>query len=90
MRVLKDATGAGKASKSTASKKATNLSVDAQLLDRARALNINLSATLDEALRRKIADADGDQWRRDNKAAIAAYNDAVEAHGLFGDDEREF
>lgn len=90
MLVLKDAPGADKAPNNAANKKATNLSVDTQLLDRARALRINLSATLDEALRRKIADAESAQWREEHKAAIVAYNNAVEEHGLFGDDEREF
>lgn len=73
-----------------AQKKATNLSINEDLLARARELNINLSATLeqalDEALRKKLRE----QWLSENKAAMEAYNAHVEQHGVFSDGLRSF
>ena len=71
-------------------KKATNLSVNSDLLRRSRELKINLSATLEQALRTKLAEQAAEQWQRDNKKAIQAYNDFVDEHGCFGDDFRSF
>lgn len=73
-----------------APKKATNLSVNSDLLRRSRALKINLSATLEQALRTKLAEQAAEQWQRDNKKAIQAYNDFVDEHGCFGDEFRSF
>jgi len=73
-----------------APKKATNLSVNSDLLRRSRELKINLSATLEQALRTKLAEQAAEQWQRDNKKAIQAYNDFVDKHGCFGDDFRSF
>lgn len=71
-------------------KKATNLSINRELLDKARKLNINLSATLEESLAQKIRAADRVRWQRENADAIAAYNEFVEEHGLFSDSVRKF
>ena len=75
---------------SQAPKKAANLSINRDLLDKAKALNINLSATLEESLRHKIRAAEGERWRQENKSAIEAYNDFVAEHGLFSDSFRKF
>ena len=42
---------------SEAPKKATNLSINSDLLSKARAMKINLSATLERALQEKLAEA---------------------------------
>ncbi|MCP4077515.1 MAG: type II toxin-antitoxin system CcdA family antitoxin [Gammaproteobacteria bacterium] len=73
-----------------APKKATNLSLNSDLLKRSRALNINLSATLEQALKAKLAETEAEQWKRKNKNAIQAYNEFVEEHGCFSDEFREF
>ncbi len=73
-----------------APKKPTNLSVNSDLLEKTRALKINLSATLEQALRAKLAQADAEAWADENRAAVRAYNDFVEEHGCFGDGYREF
>ena len=73
-----------------APKKATNLSLNSDLLIRSKALNINLSATLEEALRAKLALKESDKWREYNKNAIQAYNDFVEKNGNFSDEFRAF
>ncbi|PFG10725.1 MULTISPECIES: type II toxin-antitoxin system CcdA family antitoxin [unclassified Marinobacter] len=71
-------------------KKATNLSVNSDLLSKTRALNINLSATLERALREELAKRKAAQWADENRAAITSYNEFVEQHGCFGDEFREF
>lgn len=73
-----------------APKKPTNLSINSDLLTKTRALNINLSATLEQALRHELAQAEGTKWTKVNKAAIKAYNSFIEANGCFGDEFRTF
>ncbi|MDI5892329.1 type II toxin-antitoxin system CcdA family antitoxin [Halomonas rhizosphaerae] len=74
----------------TAPKKPTNVSINSDLLQRARRLGINLSATFESALTERVRTAQQEQWRRENVAAIRAYNRTVEEHGTFGDGERQF
>lgn len=73
-----------------APKKAANLSVNEDLLSKTRALNINLSATLEEALTQRLAEDEAARWVRENEAAIKTYNRFVEEHGCFGDEFRTF
>ena len=74
----------------TAPKKATNLSINEDLLAKARKLNINLSATLEEALDEALRKRQRDAWLAENRQAMAAYNAHVEEHGAFGDGLRSF
>lgn len=71
-------------------KRAANLSVDAALLEDARALDINLSQVLETGLRRAVAEARAARWRRENAAALEAYNAWVDAHGLPLERYRQF
>jgi antitoxin CcdA len=73
-----------------APKKATNLSVNSDLLSKSRALNINLSAALEQALQAKLAQANAEKWAPENRRAIRAYNDFVEERGCFGEEYKEF
>lgn len=73
-----------------APKKATNLSINADLLSKARELDINLSATLEQALSEALKQRRRDRWLAENKAAMDAYNDHVEKHGVFSDGARSF
>lgn len=73
-----------------APKKATNLSVNSDLLKKSRDLNINLSATLEQALTAKLAESAASAWARVNERSIKAYSDFVEENGCFGEDERSF
>ncbi len=67
-------------------KRAVNLFVDADLLDEARRLRINVSETLERRLR-TIVRADAEKrWLEQNRAAIDAYNRRVATHGLLADD----
>ncbi len=73
-----------------APKKATNLSINSDLLNKSRALDINLSATLEQALRSALANTEAEKWKNNNKNAITEYNNFVEANGCFGDEYRHF
>ena len=74
----------------TAPKKATNLSINKELLAEARSLNINLSATLEQALTEKIRQEKQKQWLENNREAIDACNELTEQNGLFSDKHRVF
>lgn len=71
-------------------KKATNLSINKELLAEARSLNINLSATLEQALKQKVRQAKREKWLEDNRGAIEACNELTEKEGLFADKHRVF
>lgn len=71
-------------------KRATNVSVRADLLAAAREAGINLSATLEKGLAEELAVRGRQRWRDANRQAIQAYNDHVEKHGTFSDDVRSF
>jgi len=72
-----------------APKKAANLSVNSDLLKKARSLRINLSATLEQALALQVKSTAREAWLKENKKAIEALNDLAEKNGLFSDAYRE-
>ncbi len=53
-----------------APKKAANLSINSDLLRRTRELNINLSATLERALKEELSQCETQRWVEENRAAI--------------------
>lgn len=71
-------------------KKATNLSINKELLAQARDLKINLSATLEEALLEKVREKERKRWLEENREAIQACNELTEKNGLFSDKYRVF
>ena len=75
MRIREDYAGYGK--------RATNVSINQGLLEEARALEINLSATLEKALEAEVRARKREKWLAENRDAIAAYNAHIEEHGVF-------
>lgn len=73
-----------------ATKKPTNVSINSELLKHARDLKINLSALLESALKDYLRRHQADLWREENREAIARYNDYVEENGVFSDGRRRF
>jgi antitoxin CcdA len=71
-------------------KRAVNVSIQIELLDAARAEDINLSATLETALAEQLRIRRRDRWRSENAAAIEAYNRDIDQNGSFGDHARSF
>jgi len=71
-------------------RKATNLTLDAEVLKQARALGINLSAVLEARLVELIRDAEQERWRAANREAVQDYNARIARDGAFGDRYRRF
>lgn len=71
-------------------KKAVNLSVDADLLAKARAEEVNLSSLFEDALKESIRGKEERRWREENRKAIEAYNEFVREHGVFAEGFRSF
>jgi antitoxin CcdA len=71
-------------------KKPTNLSLNSDLLSKARKQKINLSATLEHALESELRKTERENWLKDNKNAIDSLNKLVEQNGLFSDKYRRF
>lgn len=73
-----------------ARKKATNLSINSDLLSKARNLDINLSATLEKALESELKKAEQENWLKANKTAISELNELADKNGFFSDGYRHF
>lgn len=71
-------------------KTATNLSLRADLVRRAKELGLNLSKLLDEALAQAVTAAEARAWQDDNREAIEEYNALVAKRGVFSDGRRRF
>jgi len=65
-----------------APKKATNLSLNAKVLEMARELGMNISQTVDTLLAEEVKRRYWEQWNERNKDAIDAYNARIAKHGL--------
>ena len=74
----------------SATKKAANISVRADLLEEVRAFKINLSQTLEAALQIELRKEKERRWLEENRAAINAYNREIAGHGLWSDGLRQF
>jgi len=73
-----------------ARKKATNLTVNEDLLRQARELGINLSQAFEQKLEELVRAAKAERWYEENREAIEAHNRWVAEHGTFGDKYRVF
>lgn len=73
-----------------ARKAPTNLSLRIDLVQRAKALGLNLSDVVESALELAIIKAEQARWLAENEDAIDYYNAFVEKHGLFGEEFRQF
>ena len=71
-------------------KRAVNLSLDAALLDEARAENVKISAVAERAVRAEIANIRAERWKRENAEAIREANEELAKNGLWSDGLRLF
>lgn len=76
-----------KGTHSSPRRRATNLSLDAELVVEARALELNLSRLLEERLREVVQEERARRWLEENRAGLEAF---VEKHGIFNEDDREW
>ena len=65
-----------------APKKATNLSLNAKVLETARQLGMNISQTVDTLLADEVKRRYWEKWRDDNREAFEAYNERIRQDGL--------
>ena len=63
-------------------KKATNVSLSAELVEEARLLGINVSEACQSGLAVEVKKAREAAWQDENRAAIEASNAYVREHGL--------
>lgn len=65
-----------------APKRATNLSLNSRVLEMARELGINVSATVDALLSQEVERLYWERWNAQNKEAIDHYNARIAREGL--------
>ena len=73
-----------------AKKKNTNLSINSDLLQKAKDNHINLSSSLEKVLENELRAKEIQKWQDSNKEAIESYNQAIEKRGLFGNNFGRF
>jgi antitoxin CcdA len=78
------------AARPTVTKRATNVSIRADLLAAARSAGLNLSATLERALADELAAERRRRWLEQNSEGVAAYNESVTRIGVFSSGRRKF
>lgn len=66
----------------SAVRRATNVSLDARLVQTAREYGINVSRACEEGLARQVADERDRRWQEENREAIDCYNAYIAKHGL--------
>lgn len=71
-------------------KKSVNLSVDADLLEEARAAGLNLSEALRAGLEHALREHRLEAVRDEHRHAIEAHNRFIVKHGLLSDEWRKF
>ena len=73
-----------------AAKKATNLSINSDLLKKAKSFKINLSKNFESYLNQLVREQEEKKWIEENSKAIETFNKRVEETGVFSDGLRSF
>ena len=63
-------------------RKPTNVSLDAALVEEAKAMGVNISLAAARGLQQAVARTRAERWLEENKPALDAYNEYVAEHGL--------
>lgn len=71
-------------------RKSTSLSLDSDLVDRAKAAGVNLSRAAEAGIEQDVRRAEAERWKAENKAAFDAYEKFVEEHGILLSNHRMF
>jgi antitoxin CcdA len=71
------------------SKRATNLTLNAKVLDAARELGINISQTVDDLLAKEVRRRTVLKWAEENTSTVEAYNKRIQESGLWNEDLRK-
>lgn len=62
--------------------KPTNVSLDARLVEEAKALRVNISLASNRGLEQAVKQARAERWLEENREALDSYNAWVEKNGL--------
>ena len=73
-----------------AKKKATNLTINSDLLKKAKSYNINISKHFEIFLVELVKKEAEKEWLKENEEAINKQNERVEKYGSFSDGIRRF
>ena len=74
----------------TAQKRATNISLNVELIDEAKRLNVNISQACERGLEEQVSKSKAEIWKEENREAILAANAWIEEHGLPLEQYRQF
>ena len=73
-----------------AMKKATNVTINSDLLKKAKAYKINISKNFEAYLAEVVRKREEARWREENRLAIDKQNERIEKEGCFSDGIRRF
>jgi antitoxin CcdA len=73
-----------------AAKKATNVTVNSDLLQKAKSYNINLSKNFEAYLAEIVKQREEEKWLEENREAIEKQNERIRKRGSFSDGIRRF
>jgi antitoxin CcdA len=76
--------------KVAAPKRATNVSLRAELIDEAKRLGINVSEACEQGLAQEVARSRREAWLEENLPALEAWNAWVREHGIPYAEYRQF
>jgi antitoxin CcdA len=71
-------------------KKLTKVSLDCELVEQAKHLEINLSQSCEAGLRKEVSKALSEQWLKENSGEIQKWNEWVEKNGMPLAEYRQF
>lgn len=71
-------------------KKATNVSLSADLVEEAKRLGLNVSEACQSGLAAEVKKAREAAWKEENRAAIESWNDYIRKNGMPYDQYRQF
>ena len=71
-------------------KKATNVTINSDLLKKAKVYKINISKNFEAYLAEVVRKREEERWLEESKEAIDAFNEHVEKEGCFSDEHRKF
>ncbi|NGM44964.1 type II toxin-antitoxin system CcdA family antitoxin [Rhodobacter sp. SGA-6-6] len=63
-------------------RRSTSMTLDAALLDEAKALGVNVSRAAEQGVAAALKAARAEAWKRENAEAIKNYNTWIEENGL--------
>lgn len=66
-------------------KQRVSVTVEADLLAKAKAFGINLSQALETVLRASVREEEAQRWQEENSHAIDSFNRYIDKHGTIGD-----